>query len=70
MRSGALIARGGGTRVLPALLDYMAQRRAQEKRWTHPLARTELPIRLVNGLEDPVLWPACGRSLPSADDLT
>lgn len=57
----ALVARDGGVLVLPALLDYMAQRRANRARWvgalTDPALASgpqRLPLRLIDGLADPI----------------
>jgi len=57
----ALVSRDGGLRALPALLDYMRQRRAHRDRWvgalTDPALATgpdRLPIRLIDGLADPI----------------
>ena len=57
----ALVARDGGVRVLPALLDYMAQRRASRDRWVGALTDPalvsgprRLPLRLIDGTADPI----------------
>lgn len=56
-----LVARERGTRVLPALLDYIAQRRAYRDRWVGALvdastgpAPARLPVRYVCGMADPI----------------
>jgi pimeloyl-ACP methyl ester carboxylesterase len=56
-----LVARDGGVRVLPPLLDYIAQRRANRERWVGALTDpaiasgpTRLPIRYVCGMKDPI----------------
>jgi pimeloyl-ACP methyl ester carboxylesterase len=56
-----LVSQGGGARVLPALLDYLAQRRANRARWVGALADpalaagpARLPVRFICGLADPI----------------
>jgi pimeloyl-ACP methyl ester carboxylesterase len=49
-----LVSRDGGLRVLPKLIGYIAERRAHRERWVTAVTRTQVPIRLVNGLADPV----------------
>ena len=43
-----------GSRVLPQLLRYMAERRKQRARWVGALQGSTLPMALVNGSADPV----------------
>jgi pimeloyl-ACP methyl ester carboxylesterase len=43
-----------GVRILPSLLGYMAERRQHRDRWVDVLTRPTIPIRLINGLADPV----------------
>lgn len=50
----SLLEAGGGVRVLPRLLGYIAQRRAQRARWVGALTEARIPIRLIAGLLDPV----------------
>jgi pimeloyl-ACP methyl ester carboxylesterase len=40
--------------VLPKLIGYIAERRAHRERWVGALVDTQVPIRLINGLADPV----------------
>ncbi len=56
-----LVTQGGGLRALPALLDYLRQRRDNRARWVGALTDpalasgpARLPLRLVNGLVDPI----------------
>ncbi|WP_370339442.1 alpha/beta fold hydrolase [Parvularcula marina] len=67
----SLICTEDGVKVIPALLDYMAQRRANEARWTDPIKTPAVPMRLINGLEDPVsgrhLLEEFARLIPDAD---
>jgi pimeloyl-ACP methyl ester carboxylesterase len=50
----ALVTRGGGRRVAHKLLRYVHERRRHRERWVGALQRTSVPLRLVNGPEDPV----------------
>ena len=49
-----LASRDGGVRVLPALLGYNAERRAHRARWVGALVAAPMPVRLIDGLADPV----------------
>jgi len=43
-----------GTRVVPALLGYMEERRRHRERWVGALQTTPVPLRVIDGPEDPV----------------
>jgi pimeloyl-ACP methyl ester carboxylesterase len=43
-----------GPGVAHLLIGYMAERRAHRERWVGALQQTRVPLRLVNGPEDPV----------------
>lgn len=49
-----LIEHNGGRLVLHRLIYYMAERRQHRERWVGALQRTRVPLRLINGLTDPV----------------
>jgi pimeloyl-ACP methyl ester carboxylesterase len=49
-----LMACNDGTGVAHLLIGYMAERRRHRERWVGVLSETAVPIRLVNGPEDPV----------------
>jgi pimeloyl-ACP methyl ester carboxylesterase len=49
-----LIGREDGTRVMPRLIGYMAERRRYRERWVGALIATRIPVRLIVGMEDPV----------------
>ncbi|MES0874784.1 alpha/beta fold hydrolase [Sinimarinibacterium thermocellulolyticum] len=49
-----LITFNDGQRVIPRLLRYIDERRAQRSRWVGALTHTTVPLRLINGAEDPV----------------
>ncbi|ANM30684.1 alpha/beta hydrolase [Acidobacteria bacterium Mor1] len=50
----ALIEYNGGRRVFHRLIRYMRERKEQEARWVGVLRRPGVPLRLVNGPEDPI----------------
>jgi pimeloyl-ACP methyl ester carboxylesterase len=50
----ALIERNDGRAVMPALIGYMRERRAQRTRWVEALQRSPVPLALINGTADPV----------------
>ncbi|MBY6019473.1 alpha/beta hydrolase [Halomonas denitrificans] len=43
-----------GQRVIPGLIQYMAERRQYRTRWVDALQRTEGPLTLIDGLADPI----------------
>ncbi|MFC3880084.1 alpha/beta fold hydrolase [Algoriphagus namhaensis] len=43
-----------GVRVLPRLIRYMSERSAKRSRWVGALQNSTIPIRLINGNQDPV----------------
>jgi pimeloyl-ACP methyl ester carboxylesterase len=43
-----------GTRVVPELLGYMEERRRHRARWVGALQTTPVPLRVIDGPEDPV----------------
>ena len=40
--------------MIPRLIRYMEERRTHRKRWVRPLVNAVVPIRLINGSEDPI----------------
>jgi pimeloyl-ACP methyl ester carboxylesterase len=48
-----LVRRHEGTRVLPALLRYITERRDNAARWESALEQASVPIHLVWGMSDP-----------------
>lgn len=50
----ALIEHHEGRRVMPKLIGYMAERRAHRERWVGALQRAPLPVRVINGSDDPI----------------
>lgn len=50
----ALLEFNNGRAVLPALIRYMEERRRHRERWVGALCHAGLPLRLIDGIEDPV----------------
>ncbi len=67
----ALIAEGGGARVLHKLLNYIRERRANRERWVGALQKATVPLRLIDGGADPVsgahLYHHYKELVPNAD---
>lgn len=53
-QSWRLLAADDGRHALPALIRYMDARRTNRERWVTPLVERVIPVRLVNGVLDPV----------------
>ena len=49
-----LVAHNEGQRIMHELIGYIEERRAQRSRWVGALQSTEVPLRFINGIEDPV----------------
>lgn len=49
-----LVTNNGGLQVLPKLIGYMAERRVHRARWVGALQHSAVPIRLIDGLDDPI----------------
>ncbi|MEM7431664.1 MAG: alpha/beta hydrolase [Pseudomonadota bacterium] len=49
-----LIAHNNGKRVMHRIISYMPERRAHRERWVGALQSTDVPLRFVNGLADPI----------------
>jgi pimeloyl-ACP methyl ester carboxylesterase len=43
-----------GTRLLPKLIKYIPERRVHRLRWVTAIQQSEIPLKLINGLVDPV----------------
>jgi pimeloyl-ACP methyl ester carboxylesterase len=50
----ALIAHNGGPLIMHRLIGYIAERRASRARWVGALQQTRVPLRFINGPDDPV----------------
>jgi pimeloyl-ACP methyl ester carboxylesterase len=49
-----LVAESDGLAVMPGLIDYLRQRRQHRERWVGALVNASVPVRLINGLVDPI----------------
>lgn len=49
-----LLARADGRRVLPKIIQYIRERRVHRERWLGALQQANIPLALVNGLDDPI----------------
>jgi pimeloyl-ACP methyl ester carboxylesterase len=49
-----LVSHNEGMRVFPRLIRYMAERRQHRSRWVGALQDAKIPLRLINGPDDPV----------------
>lgn len=49
-----LVAHNHGQRIAHKLIGYIAERREFRERWVGALERTAVPLRFINGPEDPV----------------
>ena len=50
----SLVQYNKGAGVMHLLIAYISERRFNRARWVEALQRTQVPIRLINGPEDPV----------------
>jgi pimeloyl-ACP methyl ester carboxylesterase len=49
-----LVTEHTGMDVMPKLIGYMAERRKHRERWVSALQKPVAPVRLINGLADPI----------------
>ena len=49
-----LVTNNNGLQVLPKLIGYMAERRVHRARWVGALQGSAVPIRLIDGVDDPI----------------
>jgi pimeloyl-ACP methyl ester carboxylesterase len=49
-----LIIYDKGKRMIPKLIRYMKERVKQRARWVTPLENNLVPLRLINGIQDPI----------------
>ena len=49
-----LIIENKGKSMIPKLIHYMAERKTNRERWVQPLVQNVVPLRLINGGEDPI----------------
>lgn len=49
-----LLEHNQGRKVMPKLIHYMAERRQFRERWVGALQKTALPMRIIDGVTDPI----------------
>lgn len=49
-----LITHDKGKSMIPRLIRYMTERKINRDRWVNPLVEKVIPIKLINGMEDPI----------------
>lgn len=49
-----LASRNGGKAAMARLIGYMAERRSHRARWVGALQNAPIPLRVIDGLDDPV----------------
>lgn len=49
-----LASYNNGRRIMHKLIGYMDERRDNRDRWVGALQHTEVPLKLINGLDDPI----------------
>ena len=59
----ALMRYNDGIRALPLTIAYVGERYRFYHRWTSPLKRLDIPVRVIWGSLDPVAVPAIGQRL-------
>ncbi len=64
--SAAQVVHDGGHRVLPRLIRYIEERRANERRFTGAIETDPSPLHIVWGLDDPIAVPSMVDSLLAA----
>lgn len=48
------MAKDGGIKVIPNVIQYMTERKNQLERWTAAMQKTTIPMRFINGAADPI----------------
>jgi pimeloyl-ACP methyl ester carboxylesterase len=64
--SAELVVHAGGHRLLPRLIRYIEERRANERRFTGAIETDPAPLHVVWGLDDPVAVPSMVDTLVEA----
>lgn len=49
-----LIIENNGRNMIPRLIHYIKERQIHRERWVSPMEASVVPMRLINGIEDPV----------------
>ncbi len=64
--AAALVVRDDGQRLLPRLIRYIEERRANERRFTGAIETDPSPLHVVWGLDDPIAVPSMVDTLVAA----
>ncbi len=64
--AAAQVVHGDGHRVLPRLIRYIEERRANERRFTGAIETDPSPLHIVWGLDDPIAVPSMVDTLLAA----
>ena len=69
--SWRLSTENNGKQMFPVLIRYMQERRDNRERWVGPLAQPTIPLKLINGVLDPIsgghMAKRFAELVPSAD---
>ncbi len=49
-----LTSENNGILMLPRLIKYINERKVYRERWVKPMTNVVVPLRLINGIEDPI----------------
>ena len=49
-----LLLNNDGRKMIPVISQYLEERRTHIKRWRTPLQHPEIPMAMINGIEDPI----------------
>jgi pimeloyl-ACP methyl ester carboxylesterase len=49
-----LTSENNGILMLPRLIQYINERKVYRERWVKPMTNLVVPLRLINGIEDPI----------------
>lgn len=49
-----LTTENDGLSMIPKLIQYITERKIYRERWVEPLVNAVVPIRLINGIDDPI----------------
>jgi pimeloyl-ACP methyl ester carboxylesterase len=53
-QSWQLLNENDGQASVPRLIQYMKERKVNRQRWLAPLENSQVPLRLINGIQDPI----------------
>lgn len=52
--SWKLLTENNGIQMMPRLIRYIRERQMYRARWVSPLENSPIPLRLINGIQDPI----------------